>query len=218
MSCGHPAADVYLLVPCSELTDEDVRTAIKNSGGVKGSLLIPEAPFELLVRRAISRLLPSALQCQQFVHAELLRIASQCAPADVSRFPNLQVSSHIAVNTDCISLKKPVLCSVTYDHTLQCYLGKTIMTNHCCMDASAYGCAPGPRKTGEASCIASPIICSLQPQGFLPLQNIPMSQPKTWASGCQECASKACPILLSYGCISQPIHIPETRLCRCRCG
>jgi hypothetical protein len=26
-----------------------VRTAIKNSGGVKGSLLIPEAPFELLV-------------------------------------------------------------------------------------------------------------------------------------------------------------------------
>ena len=35
---------------CSELSDEDVRTAIKNSGGVKGSLLIPEAPFELLVR------------------------------------------------------------------------------------------------------------------------------------------------------------------------
>lgn len=78
---------------CSELTDEDVRTAIKNSGGVKGSLLIPEAPFELLVRRAISRLLPSALQCQQFVHAELLRIASQCAPADVTRFPNLQVGT-----------------------------------------------------------------------------------------------------------------------------
>lgn len=82
---------------CSELTDEDVRTAIKNSGGVKGSLLIPEAPFELLVRRAISRLLPSALQCQQFVHAELLRIASQCAPADVSRFPNLQVSGSCKV-------------------------------------------------------------------------------------------------------------------------
>ena len=35
---------------CSELSDEDVRTAIKNSAGVKGSLLIPDAPFELLVR------------------------------------------------------------------------------------------------------------------------------------------------------------------------
>lgn len=45
-----------------ELTDEDVRTAIKNSGGIKGSLLIPEAPFELLVRRAIDKLLPPALQ------------------------------------------------------------------------------------------------------------------------------------------------------------
>ena len=122
MSCGHPAADVYLLVPCSELTDEDVRTAIKNSGGVKGSLLIPEAPFELLVRRAISRLLPSALQCQQFVHAELLRIASQCAPADVSRFPNLQVSLSrhtlqsmlFAYRLSCTVLRMTALCNVTY--------------------------------------------------------------------------------------------------------
>lgn len=94
---------------CSELTDEDVRTAIKNSGGVKGSLLIPEAPFELLVRRAISRLLPSALQCQQFVHAELLRIASQCAPADVTRFPNLQVVLPFTAQMDrCLHLPRLV--------------------------------------------------------------------------------------------------------------
>lgn len=78
------------LNPSSELTDEDVRTAIKNSGGVKGSLLIPEAPFELLVRRAISRLLTPALQCKEFVHGELLRIAGQSAPVDVARFPGLQ--------------------------------------------------------------------------------------------------------------------------------
>ena len=30
------------LNPSNELSDEDIRTAIKNSGGVKGSLLIPE--------------------------------------------------------------------------------------------------------------------------------------------------------------------------------
>ena len=76
----------------SELTDDDVRTAIKNSGGIKGSLLIPEAPFELLVRRAIERLLPPALQCKDFVHGELLRIASQCAPPEVRRFQILGVS------------------------------------------------------------------------------------------------------------------------------
>lgn len=69
-----------------------MRTAIKNSGGIRGSLLIPEAPFELLVRRAIERLLPPALQCKDFVHSELLRIASQCAPPEVKRFQILGVS------------------------------------------------------------------------------------------------------------------------------
>ena len=68
-----------------------MRTAIKNSGGVRGSLLIPDAPFELLVRKAIARLLTPSLQCKEFVHAELLRIAAQCAPADITRFPKLQV-------------------------------------------------------------------------------------------------------------------------------
>lgn len=77
---------------CRELTDDDVRTAIKNSGGIRGSLLIPEAPFELLVRRAIERLLAPSLQCKDFVHTELLRIASQCAPPEVKRFQILGVS------------------------------------------------------------------------------------------------------------------------------
>ena len=74
----------------SELSDEAIRTAIKNSGGVRGSLLIPDAPFELLVRRAIARLLQPCLQCKDFVHAELLRIAAQCTPPDITRFPKLQ--------------------------------------------------------------------------------------------------------------------------------
>lgn len=78
------------LDPTSELTDEDVRTAIKNSGGIKGSLLIPEAPFELLVHRAIERLLPPALQCKEFVYAELLRIAAHSVPPEVARFPHLK--------------------------------------------------------------------------------------------------------------------------------
>jgi len=43
------------------------------------------------VRRAISRLLAPSLQCKEFVHGELLRIAGQSAPADVARFPVLQV-------------------------------------------------------------------------------------------------------------------------------
>lgn len=78
------------LDPCAELSDEDVRTAIKNSGGIKGSLLIPEAPFEVLVKKAIERLQSPSLQCKEFVHTELLKIAAHCAPPEIARFPVLQ--------------------------------------------------------------------------------------------------------------------------------
>ena len=84
----NPALDE--MDPASELTDEEIRTAIKNAGGITGSLLIPEAPFELLVSRAIERLLPPALQCREFVHQELVRIASQSVPSELSRFSRLR--------------------------------------------------------------------------------------------------------------------------------
>ena len=84
----NPALDA--LDPASELTDDEIRTAIKNAGGITGSLLIPEAPFELLVSRAIERLLRPALQCREFVHQELVHIASQSVPSEASRFPRLR--------------------------------------------------------------------------------------------------------------------------------
>ena len=49
----------------------------------------------LQVRRAIARLLTPALQSKEFVHTELLRIAGQCAPSDIARFPALQVRLHL---------------------------------------------------------------------------------------------------------------------------
>ena len=95
------------LDPTAELSDEDVRTAIKNSGGIRGSLLIPEAPFELLVRKAIDRLLAPALQCKEFVHGELLRVAAQCTPPDVVRFPVLQVCVCVVVVCVCGGGQRP---------------------------------------------------------------------------------------------------------------
>lgn len=91
----HVFRDVFVraldaLDPCSELSDDDVRTAVKNAGGVRGTLLIPDAPFELLARRAIARLLPPALQCKELAVAELLRLADECTPPDVRRFPALR--------------------------------------------------------------------------------------------------------------------------------
>lgn len=72
------------------VSDEEVSTVIKNGAGVTGNLLVPQEPFELLVRRAITQLLPPALHCKEAVHEELLRIAEQACPHAAARFPALQ--------------------------------------------------------------------------------------------------------------------------------
>ncbi|GMH32307.1 hypothetical protein BSKO_00141 [Bryopsis sp. KO-2023] len=76
----------------NDLSNEVIRTTIRNSSGVSGSLLIPQEPFELLVRRSIKRLLEPAVRCKDLVQNELLRIAVDCAPHELSRFNALQRS------------------------------------------------------------------------------------------------------------------------------
>lgn len=76
--------------PTDQLTDEAVRTVVQNSSGVKGSLLIPEAPFELLVRQQIARLKEPCLQCSRFVHEELISLCRACVPPTAGRFPTLE--------------------------------------------------------------------------------------------------------------------------------
>jgi len=76
--------------PVRGITDEEICTIIRNGAGVTGNLLVPQEPFELLVRRALLQLLPPSLQCKDLVHEELLRIAEQACPKDASRFPGLQ--------------------------------------------------------------------------------------------------------------------------------
>lgn len=61
-----------------------------SSVGVSGSLLIPQEPFELLVRRAIKTLTEPAIKCKDYVQEELLRIANESIPSELSRFASLQ--------------------------------------------------------------------------------------------------------------------------------
>eukprot|EP00803_Ostreobium_quekettii_P000358 evm.model.scf_2577.1 EVM.evm.TU.scf_2577.1 scf_2577:2056-6930(-) len=81
----------------ADLSSELIRTTIRNSSGVSGSLLIPQEPFEILVRRSIKRLLEPALRCKDAVQNELLRLAADCAPQELSRFSALQRGLSIAV-------------------------------------------------------------------------------------------------------------------------
>ncbi|KAF5731901.1 Dynamin-related protein 3A isoform 1 [Tripterygium wilfordii] len=76
--------------PCEGLTDDDIRTAIQNATGPKSALFVPEVPFEVLVRRQISRLLDPSLQCARFIYDELIKISHRCLVNELQRFPVLR--------------------------------------------------------------------------------------------------------------------------------
>ncbi|XP_012572460.2 dynamin-related protein 3A-like [Cicer arietinum] len=76
--------------PCEDLTDDDIRTAIQNATGPKAALFVPDVPFEVLVRRQISRLLDPSLQCARFIYDELMKISHRCMVTEMQRFPFLR--------------------------------------------------------------------------------------------------------------------------------
>ncbi|XP_042375153.1 dynamin-related protein 3A-like [Zingiber officinale] len=76
--------------PCEDITDEDIRLAIQNASGPRTALFVPEAPFEVLVRRQISRLLDPGLQCAKFVYDELIKISYRCLTSELHRYPVLR--------------------------------------------------------------------------------------------------------------------------------
>ena len=63
--------------PFEGLSDDDIRTAIRNAMGPRSSLFVPEVSFELLVRRQIDRLEQPGLQCCELVFDELQRITAE---------------------------------------------------------------------------------------------------------------------------------------------
>ena len=92
--------------PSITLTDKQIQTAIVNCSGIRGSLLMPEIPFQLLARRLIEGLLEPCLQCARFVCEEMVHIARRCEPERLNMLPNLQNSMRAAVQSyieDCLS-------------------------------------------------------------------------------------------------------------------
>lgn len=80
---------VQKLNPFDILSDEDIRTAIKNANGIRPSLFVPESAFLLLIRQQISRLQLPSLECSHLVHEELRRVLNQINIPEIERFDNL---------------------------------------------------------------------------------------------------------------------------------
>lgn len=76
--------------PFDGLSDEDIRTTIRNANGPRQALFVPEVSFELLAKRQIKRLEQPGLQCVDLVFDELQRVTSQCETIELSRFPELR--------------------------------------------------------------------------------------------------------------------------------
>ncbi|KAJ3678280.1 hypothetical protein LUZ60_002083 [Juncus effusus] len=76
--------------PYGDITDEDIRLAIQNATGPRSALFVPEVPFEVLVRRQISRLLDPSLQCANFIYDELIKMSHKCLTSELQQFPVLR--------------------------------------------------------------------------------------------------------------------------------
>lgn len=76
--------------PFDALTDEDIKTAIRNASSLRPNLFVPEVAFEVLSKQQINRLESPSLQCVQLVYEELRRVVNEIEMKELQRFQNLR--------------------------------------------------------------------------------------------------------------------------------
>lgn len=77
--------------PFDALSDEDIKTAIRNASSLGPNLFVPEMAFELLSKQQIQRLEAPSLHCVQMVFEELRRIVVEIEMPELYRFEKLRV-------------------------------------------------------------------------------------------------------------------------------
>ena len=82
--------EINNLDPFDNLSDDDIRTAIKNSNGLKPSLFIPEAAFEVLIKQQINRFSNPSLMCVKRVYDELKYIVNSIEIPEINRYKKLE--------------------------------------------------------------------------------------------------------------------------------
>ncbi|KAL0276315.1 UNVERIFIED_CONTAM: hypothetical protein PYX00_003908 [Menopon gallinae] len=91
--------------PLTGLSKYDILTAMRNSTGTRCGLFVPEACFELLVKRQIVRLLEPSLKCVELIHDEMQQILQNLwseSCREMVRFPRL-FEKIISVASDIIT-------------------------------------------------------------------------------------------------------------------
>jgi len=76
--------------PFDALTNDDIKTAIRNASSLRPNLFVPEVAFEVLSKQQINRLESPALQCVQLVFDELRKVVMDIEMPELSRFGTLK--------------------------------------------------------------------------------------------------------------------------------
>ena len=76
--------------PFDALTDDDIKTAIRNASSLRPNLFLPEVAFEVLSKQQINRLESPSLQCVQLIYEELRRVVVEIEMHELTRFQNLR--------------------------------------------------------------------------------------------------------------------------------
>jgi len=85
--------------PFDELTDDDIKTAIRNASSLRPNLFVPELAFETLSKMQVNRLESPSLQCVQLVYEELRRLVMEIEMVELRRFQGLRKKIIEVMNT-----------------------------------------------------------------------------------------------------------------------
>ncbi|KAI9502977.1 Dynamin central region-domain-containing protein [Coemansia spiralis] len=113
--------------PTANLTNHDIRTAIRNSTGPRASLFVPEIAFQLLVKPQIKSLEPPAQRCVQLAYEELMKIGLSCGSNEMRRYPRLHAKVMEVVSD---LLRERVGPTTAYVESLIAIERAYINTNH----------------------------------------------------------------------------------------
>ena len=121
------AKAIYQFDSFSGLSDQEIRTAIRNATGPRTALFVPEVAFETLVKRQIAKLEDPALQCAEQVFEELHRVVLHCELPEMQRFVALRDKMYEVVKLVLRRCLKPTREMIS--NLIQCELAY-INTNH----------------------------------------------------------------------------------------
>lgn len=87
----------------SNLSSNDIWTAIRNSTGPRPSLFVPEAAFDLLVKPQIKLLESPSQRCVEMVNEELVKISHNCTNAVSSLAQTCYLLLHLCAKPNLLS-------------------------------------------------------------------------------------------------------------------